>query len=355
MQEIPVQAWAALVGLIGGVVLGLAARLGDFCTLGAIEQAVYGGDQRRLRLWGVIVGTAVIGTGLLGAVGVIDTAATIYHQTRWLPLASVLGGGLFGYGMALAGNCGFGALVRFGGGDLRSMVVLVVMAIFGFIALSGIAVLNGLVMISFIRRLREQGDPLDNAIVERLRDLSRRVTEAQADRITAESDYRLVQNREYDSLPAIINNQLVNGLKAEVGRLETQQAQVAEHMRVMEDHIRKYAAIERDGDIDGMTDTLIRITERVAEIRRLYQPDFLLPTFAEIRRVVQQEWDEDMGKIDPKEPDPTAEQIEEQTEDADKQQRQIAEHAEHANRSGQPEQAGQQHAGHHGEHHGDKA
>ena len=104
MQEIPVQAWAALVGLIGGVVLGLAARLGDFCTLGAIEQAVYGGDQRRLRLWGVIVGTAVIGTGLLGAVGVIDTAATIYHQTRWLPLASVLGGGLFGYGMALAGN-----------------------------------------------------------------------------------------------------------------------------------------------------------------------------------------------------------------------------------------------------------
>ena len=69
-------------------------------------------------------------------------------------------------------------------------------------------------------------DDNENAIVERLRDLSRRVTEAQADRITAESDYRLVQNREYDSLPAIINNQLVNGLKGEVGRLETQQAQV---------------------------------------------------------------------------------------------------------------------------------
>lgn len=36
----------------------------------------------------------------------------------------------------------------------------------GFIALSGIAVLNGLVMISFIRRLREQGDPLDEAILD---------------------------------------------------------------------------------------------------------------------------------------------------------------------------------------------
>jgi cobalt-zinc-cadmium resistance protein CzcA len=34
----------------------------------------------------------------------------------------------------------------------------------GFIALSGVAVLNGLVMLSFIRALREQGKPLDDAI-----------------------------------------------------------------------------------------------------------------------------------------------------------------------------------------------
>jgi len=36
----------------------------------------------------------------------------------------------------------------------------------GFIALSGVAVLNGLVMIAFIRSLREQGQPLDQAIRE---------------------------------------------------------------------------------------------------------------------------------------------------------------------------------------------
>ena len=36
----------------------------------------------------------------------------------------------------------------------------------GFIALSGIAVLNGLVMVSFIRDLRAQGRPLEQAIVE---------------------------------------------------------------------------------------------------------------------------------------------------------------------------------------------
>src|SRR5574343_276896 len=36
----------------------------------------------------------------------------------------------------------------------------------GFIALSGVAVLNGLVMISFIRNLREEGRTLDDAIHE---------------------------------------------------------------------------------------------------------------------------------------------------------------------------------------------
>jgi cobalt-zinc-cadmium resistance protein CzcA len=36
----------------------------------------------------------------------------------------------------------------------------------GFIALSGVAVLNGLVMITFIRKLREEGRPLDEAITE---------------------------------------------------------------------------------------------------------------------------------------------------------------------------------------------
>jgi polysaccharide biosynthesis transport protein len=71
-------------------------------------------------------------------------------------------------------------------------------------------------------------DDKENAIVERLSDLSRRVTEAQADRITAESDFRLVQNREYDSLPAVINNGLVNTLKSEVSRLELSQAQLSE-------------------------------------------------------------------------------------------------------------------------------
>lgn len=137
METLPYGAMAALIGLVGGIVLGLAARLGDFCTLGAIESAVYGADQRRMRLWGVVLGTAIAATWLGAAAGWIDISGTFYHQIAWSPLASIIGGLIFGYGMALAGNCGFGALVRFGGGDLRSLVVVVVMGIFGFVALSG--------------------------------------------------------------------------------------------------------------------------------------------------------------------------------------------------------------------------
>ena len=91
---------------------------------------------------------------------------------------------------------------------------------------------------------------------------------------------------------------------------------VDEQMRLMEQYIAKFSAMEREQDIDGMTDTLIRVTERVAEVRRAYQPDFPLPTFAEIRRVVQDEWDEDMGKIDPDNASPTADSIGRETADA---------------------------------------
>ena len=52
---------AALIGLLGGVALGLAARLGRFWTLGAIEDALYSSDDRRLRMWAIALGVAVIG------------------------------------------------------------------------------------------------------------------------------------------------------------------------------------------------------------------------------------------------------------------------------------------------------
>lgn len=127
----------ALVGLVGGVALGLAARLGRFCTLGAIEDMLYANSSVRMRMWGIAIGTAMIGVFALIGLGWLEASQTIYLRFAWNPLASVVGGLIFGYGMALSGNCGYGALARLGGGDLRGFVIVVVMGLSAYIAISG--------------------------------------------------------------------------------------------------------------------------------------------------------------------------------------------------------------------------
>lgn len=107
----------------------------------------------------------------------------------------------------------------------------------------------------------------------------------------------------------------------EVADLDGDQlATVKTQMELMERRIVAFRRQERDGDVDGMTDTLVKVTECVAAIRGLYQPDFALPTFAEIQQVVQDEWDEDMDRIDADGAISTADQVEQETREADRRQ-----------------------------------
>lgn len=129
--------FVALVGLVGGVLMGLAARIGRFCTLGAIEDLYYGKNPLRLRMWGIAIGVAVVGTFVLSAFGLLDLQQTLYLSRNWNPLESIIGGLIFGYGMALAGNCGYGALARAGGGDLRSLLIVLIMGISAYVTLGG--------------------------------------------------------------------------------------------------------------------------------------------------------------------------------------------------------------------------
>ncbi|KMK66148.1 YeeE/YedE family protein [Puniceibacterium sp. IMCC21224] len=127
----------AVIGFGGGMLLGLAARLGRFCTLGAIEDLLYGGNSDRARMWGVAIGVAIVLTFGLALAGFLDLRTTLYLSQGWSPLASIVGGLVFGYGMALAGNCGYGALARLGGGDLRSFVIVLVMGVSAYATLNG--------------------------------------------------------------------------------------------------------------------------------------------------------------------------------------------------------------------------
>ena len=127
----------SLVGLLGGILLGLAARLGRFCTLGAIEDYFYSSSDLRLRMWGIAIGVAIIANFTLVHFGAFNLEETPYLGQHWYPLQSILGGLIFGYGMAISGNCGYGALARLGGGDLRSFVIVVVMGISAYATMSG--------------------------------------------------------------------------------------------------------------------------------------------------------------------------------------------------------------------------
>jgi capsular exopolysaccharide synthesis family protein len=84
---------------------------------------------------------------------------------------------------------------------------------------------------SLNRFRRERGiislDDKENIVIDRLADLNKRLTEAEADRIGLESQARLIKQRDYDSLPAVIDHGLIQSLKSQVVTLEGQQAHLA--------------------------------------------------------------------------------------------------------------------------------
>jgi hypothetical protein len=129
MEQLSTGIIAALAGLGVGTILGLAARFGGFGTLSALRAAMELGDQRRIRLWALVIGVAMIVTHALASFGHVRVEATIYQNMAWVPVATIAGGLFFGYGMAVAGSCGFEALVRVGAGDLRALVIPAIIGI----------------------------------------------------------------------------------------------------------------------------------------------------------------------------------------------------------------------------------
>ena len=68
---------------------------------------------------------------LLGveAIGQISIKRSDWHN--------ISGGLMVGYGMARSGNCGFGAIARLGGGDMRAFVIVLVMGLSAYFVMSG--------------------------------------------------------------------------------------------------------------------------------------------------------------------------------------------------------------------------
>ena len=123
---------------LGGLLLGFISQRTHFCTMGAISDVVHLGDWTRARQWLCAIGVAMLGFAALSDAGLINPAKTLYASTRWMWLSTTVGGLMFGYGMVIASGCGNKTLVRMGGGNLKSVVVFVVMGISAFATLKGI-------------------------------------------------------------------------------------------------------------------------------------------------------------------------------------------------------------------------
>ena len=121
-----------------GFLFGAVANKTHFCTMGAVSDVVNMGDWNRMRMWLLAIAVATAGASALQLAGLIDLSKTIYASPRFTWLSYVLGGLLFGVGMTLASGCGSRTLIRIGTGNLKSLVVAIVLAITAYMTLKGI-------------------------------------------------------------------------------------------------------------------------------------------------------------------------------------------------------------------------
>jgi len=138
MSELSPTAIVGIGGLVIGLVFGAAVQRTNFCTMGGISDLVLMGDGRRFRAWVLAIAVAIIGTQALHFSGAVDINKSIYLTPNFGWLGAILGGAMFGFGMTQAGGCGSKTLVRLGGGNLKSLVVTMVLGIAAYMTLRGL-------------------------------------------------------------------------------------------------------------------------------------------------------------------------------------------------------------------------
>jgi hypothetical protein len=127
-----------LAGLGIGLVYGAVGLLSGFCLMSSMRGWLAGGDGRLVRTYALAIAVAIGASQFLAGSGMVDLHKSIYLQTSFSPAMLFLGGLLFGYGMVLSNGCGSRALVLLGRGNLRSFVVVIVLAIAAQMTLKGL-------------------------------------------------------------------------------------------------------------------------------------------------------------------------------------------------------------------------
>jgi uncharacterized membrane protein YedE/YeeE len=111
-----------------GFILGYVVNKTNFCTMGAVSDLVNIGDSSRFKAWLLAIATAIVGVTLLEYMSIvdIDESRIPYRNSVFFWPRYILGGIMFGIGMTLASGCGNKILIRIGGGNIKSIFVLIV-------------------------------------------------------------------------------------------------------------------------------------------------------------------------------------------------------------------------------------
>ncbi len=138
MEDLETSTLMGICGFVAGLAFGMVTHRTNFCAMGAISDIVSFGEFGRLRAWLLAMAVAITGAQFLHGLGMIDLGESIYLSSSVNWFGEILGGIIFGFGMVLASGCPGRNLVRVGGGDLKALVVLLFVALFGYMALRGL-------------------------------------------------------------------------------------------------------------------------------------------------------------------------------------------------------------------------
>ncbi len=116
------------------LIMGAVVNKTNFCTMGAVSDWVNMGDTGRMRAWVFAIAVGVLGVMGLEAAGLINVTNTFppYRQSNFPWIENLVGGLLFGIGMTLASGCGNKTLIRIGGGNIKSVMVLLIIALIAY-------------------------------------------------------------------------------------------------------------------------------------------------------------------------------------------------------------------------------
>lgn len=138
MEDLSARGIVALVAFVAGLAFGAVVQRTHFCTMGAIADLVLFGDGRRMRAWLLAIAVGLVGSQILEATGLVDLSTSLYRTSDILWAGALLGGLMFGFGMTLTGGCTSRNIVRLGAGNLKSLVVLLVMAVTAYMTMNGL-------------------------------------------------------------------------------------------------------------------------------------------------------------------------------------------------------------------------